>query len=449
MVSFTHRDPTPGENIWQPVLAGLPGLADVLPEPPRRMVVLAAHPDDESLGAGGLIATLAAAGAAVDVVVATAGEASHPDSPTHTPQTLTVLREAELRAAVARLAPDARVHLLGLPDGQLAARCAELDTFLAGLVGTDTDGLWLAAPWRRDGHTDHDAAGAAAARLAAKARVPLLEYPIWLWHWGTAADLPQGMHTLALPRDAAAAKAAAMGEHRSQVAPLSDRPGDEALLAPEVLAHFERPFETFIVTVPRTGKQVFEDLYASSPDPWNFGDSFYERRKRELTLALLPRERFGRVFEPGCSIGVLTEELARRADSVTAMDISARALELARQRIGADQRIRFSQGSIPEDWPEGSFDLVVLSEIGYFLTREQLRETVQRAAAALDRDGVLLLCHWRHPIRDWPMDADEVHEVFRAGSGLELLAEHSEADFRIDVLVHPPARSVAEREGLL
>ena len=449
MVSFTHRDPTPGENTWLPVLAGLSGLADVLPEPPRRLVVLAAHPDDESLGAGGLIATLAAAGTAVDVVVATAGEASHPDSPTHTPQTLTVLREAELRAAVGRLAPDARVHLVELPDGQLATRITELDTFLAGLVGSDTDGLWLAAPWHRDGHTDHDTAGAAAARLAAKARVPLLEYPIWLWHWGTAADLPEGMHTLALPRDAAAAKAAAMGEHRSQVAPLSGRPGDEALLAPEVLAHFERAFETFIVTVPQTGQQVFEDLYASSPDPWNFGESFYERRKRELTLALLPRERFGRVFEPGCSIGVLTAELARRADSVTAMDISARALELARQRIGTDQRIGFRQGSIPEDWPEGSFDLVVLSEIGYFLTREQLRGTVRRAAAALGSDGVLVLCHWRHPMQDWPMDGDEVHEVFRTDSGLELLAEHCEADFRIDVLVHPPARSVAEREGLL
>ncbi|KAD3456018.1 methyltransferase domain-containing protein [Arthrobacter yangruifuii] len=449
MVSFTHRDPTPGEDSWLPVLDGLPGLADVLPEPPRRLVVLAAHPDDESLGAGGLIASLAAAGTAVDVVVATAGEASHPDSPTHTPQTLTVLRETELRTAVGRLAPNARVHLLGLPDGQLAAHRAELDAFLAGVVGTDTDGLWLAAPWRGDGHTDHDAAGAAAARLAAKARVPLLEYPIWLWHWGTAADLPEDMHTLALPQGAPAAKAAAMGAHRSQVAPLSDRPGDEALLAPEVLAHFARPFETFKVTVPRTGKQVFEDLYAASPDPWNFGDSFYERRKRDLTLALLPRERFGRVFEPGCSIGVLTAELARRAESVTAMDISARALELARQRIGADQRIRLRQGSIPEDWPDGSFDLVVLSEIGYFLSREQLRGTVLRAAEALDSDGVLLLCHWRHPIRDWPMDGDEVHEVFRSDSGLELLAEHCEADFRIDVLVHPPARSVADREGLL
>ena len=182
---------------------------------------------------------------------------------------------------------------------------------------------------------------------------------------------------------------------------------------------------------------------------WNFEGSFYEYRKRALTLAMLPRESFGRVFEPGCSIGVLTAELARRAESVTAMDISARALELARQRVGSAAGVELVEGSIPENWPAGTYDLVVISEIGYFLSRAQLQETVKRTAASLAPDGVLLLCHWRHPNEGWPLTGDDVHEAFLRDSGLERLSAHMEADFRIDVLVPPPAESVARREGLL
>ena len=449
MVSFTHQDASQDEALWLKALEGTPDLQTLLPGAPERLLVLAAHPDDETLGAGGLIAALAAAGTSIDVIVATAGEASHPDSETHTPERLAQIREQELRDAVAALAPQARVRLLGLPDGALAGCRGEVLRALQETADAGTGTLWVAAPWQGDGHTDHDAAGEVAAAFAEAARIPLLEYPIWLWHWGTPRDIPDSLHVFPLGPRALQAKRAAMAAHHSQVSPLSDLPGDEVLLGAEVLAHFERPFESFRVSVPRSAQRVFEDLYAGSADPWNFEGSFYEHRKRALTLAMLPRESFGTVFEPGCSIGVLTAELARRADSVTAMDISARALELARRRLESAPGVELLEGSIPENWPDGVFDLVLISEIGYFLTPEQLRETVSRSAASLSADGVLLLCHWRHPIRDWPMDADEVHEVFRAGSGLELLAEHSEADFRIDVLVHPPARSVAEREGLL
>lgn len=449
MVSFTHRDTTQDEAVWLAALEGVPALNSVLPDKPARLVVLAAHPDDETLGAGGLMAALAACGTRIDVIVATAGEASHPDSVTHTPRQLAEVREREVREAVAFVAPQARLHLLGLPDGELAAHRDELQSALQEIAGDETTGLWLAAPWRNDGHTDHDTAGETAAAFAAAARIPLLEYPIWLWHWGTPEDIPGTLRVAELGSSAADAKRRAMAAHHSQVRPLSAHPGDEVLLAAEVLAHFERPFEAFSVTVPRNPREVFQDLYARSADPWNFEGSFYEHRKRALTLAMLPRDRFARVFEPGCSIGVLTGELARRSDSVMAMDISPRALELAAERLDGDSGVELVEGSIPADWPDGEFDLVLISEIGYFLTPGQLQAAVQRASATLSPDGVLLLCHWRHPNEGWPLTGDDVHNAFREHSGLEILSEHVEEDFRIDVLVHPPAHSLARREGLL
>ncbi|WAP51950.1 bifunctional PIG-L family deacetylase/class I SAM-dependent methyltransferase [Arthrobacter sp. ATA002] len=398
-------------------------------------MVLAAHPDDETLGAGGLIAAMAARGAAVDVIVATAGEASHPGSPTHTRRELAGIRRTELAAAVAQLAPDATVHLLNLPDGGLAASRSGLDAALAAIVGPAVENTVLAAPWRTDGHTDHDTAGLAAAGLARTLGIPLLEYPIWLWHWGTPADIPAGLAVLPLDPAAAAAKARAMATHVSQVEPLSDAPGDEALLSQTVLAHFERGFESFAVTRPRPPREVFEDLYRRSPDPWEFESSFYEHRKRALSMAMLPRPHFASVFEPGCSIGVLTADLAARADAVTATDISRRALDLARIRLAGTPQVTLARGAVPQDWPEGRFDLVVISEIGYFLQHSELSELAARTETSLTEDGVVLLCHWRHRNEGWELTGDEVHGAFRARPGLRVFAEHREEDFRIDVLV--------------
>ena len=435
MVSFSHLDDSLPEEEWARELAdrGTLDLDQLCPPGTGRLVVLAAHPDDETLGAGGLIAALAARGTAVDVVVATAGEASHPGSPTCTPQELSRIRRAELRDAVAQLAPQAAVHFLNLPDGGLAAHRDDLDAALAAIVGPAAEHTVLAAPWRTDGHIDHDTAGRAAAALARTLGLPLLEYPIWLWHWGKPADIPADLVLLPLG-GAASAKARAMAAHVSQVQPLSAAPGDEALLSPSVLAHFERSFESFVLTRPRPPREVFEDLYQTSADPWQFESSFYEHRKRALSLAMLPRQHFSSVFEPGCSIGVFTQELAGRAQAVTATDISDGALDLARRRLAGAPHVRLAQGAVPQDWPAGSFDLVVVSEIGYFLQHSELRDLAARTEASLTDDGVVLLCHWRHPNEGWELTGDQVHEVFRAQGGLRVLAEHSEADFRIDVL---------------
>ena len=154
----------------------------------RKLIVLAAHPDDETLGAGGLIARAAASGVPVTVVVATAGEASHPASPTVRPATLAMIRRAEVAAAVALLAPTALVRQLDLGDGRLEVSVAELTAEILSVVGEFVGGTWLAAPWRDDRHPDHSAAAAAAQLVADLTGCRLLEYPLWAWHWARPAD---------------------------------------------------------------------------------------------------------------------------------------------------------------------------------------------------------------------------------------------------------------------
>ncbi|MEH0109667.1 bifunctional PIG-L family deacetylase/class I SAM-dependent methyltransferase [Tersicoccus sp. MR15.9] len=453
---FTHTDTGRSEQSWAASpLTGLPAaeLTDRDGVAMRRLVVLAAHPDDETLGAGGLIARAAALGAEVTVVVATQGEASHPDSPTHTPERLAQLRRDEIRAAVAHLHASADVVLLGLPDGRLAAH---EPTVTADLHARLTEpGTVLAAPWHLDGHTDHDAAGRAAAAAVIGTAVRLLEYPVWAWLWAQDADIPwDGVVRLELEPDEREAKAAALGEHTSQVGPLSDAPGDEAILLPDMVARFERPFETFLDAERFAG--IFERIHAGGADPWGFRDRWYERRKRALTVASLPRERFRRGLEVGCSIGVLTAELAPRCDRLVATDVSPAALAGAASTL-ADAGIAVGEGGtvdlqrlrLPEQWPEGAFDLVVVSEVGYYLTAAGLDLLADRILASLTDDGVVLLCHWRHPMTGWALDGDPVHERLRHRLGLHVAVRHVEEDVLIEVLARPGVGSVARETGLL
>jgi len=422
------------------------------------VVVLAAHPDDETLGAGGLIAHAASAGASVDVVVATHGEASHPSSPTTTASQLADRRGAEVRASVALLAPEAEVHLLGLPDGELAQHRDDLAGHLLRIVRGQTHAAdVLVAPWRGDAHADHDVAGAVAAECAAALGISLLEYPVWAWHWAVPADsrVPWAQ-AASLPLDDASTsrKRAALQLHRSQTEPLSDLPGDEALLSPQVLQHFERDHEVFLLTPatarPSLDARFFDDFYRrGGDDPWGFESRWYERRKLDLVLASLPRERFRRAFEPGCSIGVLTRALADRCDELLAIDPASFAVERARRRLAGHDRVQVRRGSVPADWPDGVFDLVVLSELGYYCDAGDLDLLARRATEALPDGGVLVACHWRHPVSEYPLGGDDVHARLRAEPGLSPLARHEEADFLLDVLVKGPATSVARATGLL
>ncbi len=177
---------------------------------------------------------------------------------------------------------------------------------------------------------------------------------------------------------------------------------------------------------------VFDQVHEQSEDPWDV-DSFYERRKRGVTLASLPDEHYGRVLEVGCSVGALAVDLAGRCDQLLAVDSSQTAVDLAARRTAGLDHVDVRRARIPDEWPEGRFDLVSISEVGYFLSPGELGEAVARARDALTDDGHLLLCHWRHEIVGWPLTGRAVHEAFLA-TGARVLVEHREADFELYVL---------------
>ena len=193
------------------------------------------------------------------------------------------------------------------------------------------------------------------------------------------------------------------------------------------------------------GPDYFATRYAGDPDPWGFRSCWYEQRKYALTLAALTRPRYRSAFEPGCSVGVLTAALAQRCDRVLAWDLDPTAR--AQAAAGTPDNVVVEAGQVPGDWPPGEHDLIVLSEVGYYLDATDLRRLVDLAVGSLARDGELVLVHWRHPVADHPTGGDTVHRAFLADSPLHHQAGHLEPDFRLDVLTRQPG-SVATREGL-
>lgn len=179
----------------------------------------------------------------------------------------------------------------------------------------------------------------------------------------------------------------------------------------------------------------FDALYEASPDPWSFETSAYEQAKYQATLAALPRPRYRRALEIGCSIGVLTQRLARHCDTLVAMDPAAKALERARERCRALPHIGFVQGGVPGDWPEGRFDLILLSEVVYYLGPDDVARLATRVAHAIHPSGHVELVHWVRET-DYPLSGDEAAERFiaAAGSGLRLLAQQRTEDYRLDLL---------------
>ncbi|MDL5159867.1 PIG-L deacetylase family protein [Actinomycetospora termitidis] len=228
------------EQRWQDsgVLASLPRVAPEAVRPPGRVVVLAPHPDDETLGAGATLAAWARAGTAVVVLAVTDGEASHPGSPTLSPTQLAARRVDERTAALRELGlGGAPVIRAGLPDGGVARHRDELAAALAGVVAP---GDTLLAPVVGDGHPDHDA----VAEAASGAGVPVLRYAIWWWHWARPEDLDAtGAVAVTGDDEARRAKRAAVERFTTQVAPLSDAPEDAAILPGPVLERLLRADE--------------------------------------------------------------------------------------------------------------------------------------------------------------------------------------------------------------
>ena len=182
----------------------------------------------------------------------------------------------------------------------------------------------------------------------------------------------------------------------------------------------------------------FDAKYAADPDPWRFETSDYEAAKYAATLDALPRPHYARAFEAGCSLGVLTARLADRCDELLAVDVAERALARARSRLAGHTHVRVERAALPLDWPAGSFDLILFSEILYYLGREDLARTAALACAALRPGGTIVLVHWLG-LTDYPLTGDQAATLFiDALAGTAPLTRSARTpDYRLDVLQHP------------
>ena len=154
----------------------------------------------------------------------------------------------------------------------------------------------------------------------------------------------------------------------------------------------------------------FERRYRSSDDPWSFDSSAYERARYETTIAWLEGRHFARGFEPACSIGVLTALLARHCDDLIACDVSATACERARTHVSGAEHVSIVEGVVPGWWPDGGFDLIVLSELGYYWDPDGVDALARRAAGSLLPGGTVLAVHWLGRSADHRQHGSAVHD---------------------------------------
>lgn len=190
----------------------------------------------------------------------------------------------------------------------------------------------------------------------------------------------------------------------------------------------------------------FEGLYQQQ-DPFGYRSRWYEARKRDILLSTLPRVRFARGWELGCSNGELTEGLAARCEALLATDMSERAVVLARERVGERSDVEIIQACHPAQWPHGNFDLIVLSEIGYYLQPEVLADLIERLQDALVPEGVLVACHWKHAFEQAHQDGLAVHAQIGQRLALPVAYRYEDGDFLLEAWTAHPL-SVAQQEGL-
>ena len=465
---------SPGTDpeVWASAAAELPHL-DVSGW--ARVVVAVAHPDDEVLGAGAIIADLAARGASIETIIVSRGEGAIPGLDAESQEQLAHERRDEsTRAAEVLGAPTPL--FLGLPDGGLQdhefriseAIAAAMRRMPTGGARSGVGETVVLTHWVHDGHPDHEAVGRAAAAAVERVRhtaphTRLVSFPVWALHWDTPQDgiVPWARAARAeLDPAAFDRKTRAARVFRSQNAPWPDESsGDPVMPAHVVQRLLEVPEWVILDSFAQPREAVdsrahLEGLYSRNTDPWGLETSAYEADKRDATLAALPRERYRFCFEPGCSVGVLTLALARRADRVEAWDPVDRALDRARERVAARvrdgdrdaQRVTLVRRALTTGddeqatqlGPRGA-DLIVLSEMLYFIPHAELRAILTGLVERAEPGAHIVAVHWRHPVAGWPEGGSATHDVLLATPGLtHLRRDAASADYLIDVCAVAP-----------
>ncbi len=181
--------------------------------------------------------------------------------------------------------------------------------------------------------------------------------------------------------------------------------------------------------------EYFENVYASNDDPWDFASSEFEAKKYAATLDALPREKYDSAFEIGCSIGVLTEKLAKRCGELLSVDVSENALKQARDRCEDLQNVRFEKMDVAKEFPDKKFDLILVSEVGYYLSKEDWQKLMRKIFEHLTENGQVGLIHWTPFVKDYPQTGDEIHDSFAefAKGKFKQIEIKREEKYRLDI----------------
>ncbi|WP_447505642.1 class I SAM-dependent methyltransferase [Acinetobacter pittii] len=191
----------------------------------------------------------------------------------------------------------------------------------------------------------------------------------------------------------------------------------------------------------------FEDLYRHNNDPWGYDFHWYEARKRQICLALLTKPRYLKVLEVGCSNGHLSFHLAQRADELVCIDVSERAVQLASARLQEFEHVVVENRKIPEDYSIQKFDLILISEMAYYLSKDELHQFIEKLKYSLNDGGEILCCHWRHEIQDFDLNAEQVHQAFQQHFPFHHYLSLNDPDFMIDLWTANTS-SLAQQEKL-
>ncbi|HEV7773755.1 MAG TPA: SAM-dependent methyltransferase [Conexibacter sp.] len=178
----------------------------------------------------------------------------------------------------------------------------------------------------------------------------------------------------------------------------------------------------------------FEARYRADRDPWRYETSAYERSKYAATLEACGSGPFGHALELGGSIGVFSALLAPRCTRLETLDGAPTAVTAARERLVPFPGAHAALGTIPADVPDGPFDLVVASEVVYYLEPPRFEETLARLADVLALGGRLVAVHWRRPDPERRQSADLVHRTLRSCAWLRPLRICRRGAYLLDVL---------------
>lgn len=210
----------------------------------------------------------------------------------------------------------------------------------------------------------------------------------------------------------------------------------------------------------------FDALYNDNTDPWHYQTRWYEKRKRDICLAVLPQAHYSNAIELGCGNGVLSELLAHRCQALVSMDGNRQAVQLAKERLVELPHAKVIQGVIPnallalQDALTNTppFDLIVISEILYYLSPSDIDKVIAWTQQNLAPDGTLLCCHWRYAIDHFSMTGETVHQRFQHAFNAENNKNHQitfnhqsqlvDSDFLLDMWQRSP-KSVAMQENLI